>query len=123
MPAKILAIEVAVEYWPEQSDPANNRYLFQYQIHLRNLSAQSWTLTHRYWRIVDGNGHEQQVEGAGVVGQTPCLAPGACFTYRSSVAIATPVGSMQGHYTLCGALGTEQVTIMPFSLSQPKQLH
>ena len=39
------------------------------------------------------------VEGDGVVGEQPVLAPGQSHDYVSGCPLATPTGSMQGHYT------------------------
>ena len=37
----------------------------------------------RHWIITDGTGHVEEVNGPGVVGKQPMLAPGESFTYTS----------------------------------------
>jgi ApaG protein len=60
------------------------------------------------------------VDGEGVVGQTPTLAPGECFNYSSGTPLATPSGIMSGTYDLIGENGEEMVAVIPtFSLDSP----
>ncbi|SDJ59488.1 ApaG protein [Ferrimonas sediminum] len=119
-----LKVEVQCHYIESQSDPDQQHYLFQYTITLENCHEQALTLTHRHWQITDGNGSLNKVSGEGVVGQTPTLAPGERFEYSSSVALATPVGSMTGFYTLLSDNGEVlQSPIDRFPLCKPRSLH
>ena len=58
----------------------------------------SFVLT-RHWRITDSRGTVNLVDGEGVVGETPVLAPGATHDYVSGCELTTRQGSMEGHYT------------------------
>lgn len=118
-----LAIEVVTQYIEEQSEPSKGRYLFHYSLSLTNVSHHTLTLKRRNWQITDGNGEQMQVEGAGVVGETPTLVPGQTFRYTSSVVLATPLGSMTGYYTLEGDHGALKAAIPRFQLSVPGALH
>ncbi|MBY5993021.1 Co2+/Mg2+ efflux protein ApaG [Ferrimonas balearica] len=122
-PESPLAIEVDTQYVADQSEPAKGRYLFHYTIAITNVSEHSLTLKRRHWLITDGNGEQMEVEGAGVVGETPTLVPGQAFRYTSSVVLPTPLGSMMGHYTLEGGNGAVRAPIPRFRLSMPGALH
>ncbi|TKB50921.1 Co2+/Mg2+ efflux protein ApaG [Ferrimonas aestuarii] len=119
-----LQIQVDSEYVEAQSEPQTDHYLFKYTVLMENRSEQFLTLTHRHWKITDGHGKTSEVSGEGVVGQTPKLAPGEIFQYSSSVALSTPIGSMQGFYTLLSDDGQVlQSPIARFRLLNPRSLH
>lgn len=118
-----IAINVVTEFVPEQSDPARNQFLFHYHITILNQSEQTVTLTRRHWLIHDSNGKQLEVEGAGVVGETPTLEPMQQHSYSSAVVLETPVGSMHGNYTFEGEHGPFKAPIAPFQLCQPGILH
>ena len=71
-----MAIRVRPEYAPEHSDPAAWRYVFVYHITIENVGTETAQLFWRHWLIHDlvAGGHE--VEGEGVVGQSPVLETG-----------------------------------------------
>ncbi len=54
----------------------------------------------RYWLITNGNGRETEVQGEGVVGVQPLIAPGEEYQYTSGAIIETPLGTMQGSVSL-----------------------
>ncbi|QIZ77826.1 Co2+/Mg2+ efflux protein ApaG [Ferrimonas lipolytica] len=122
-PESPLRITVVTTFVPEQSDPAECRFLFHYQITIDNISNDRLTLERRHWFIHDANGKQVEVEGKGVVGETPTLQPGQRFQYSSAAVIETPVGSMHGYFTLATARGSIKAPIAPFQLSQPGILH
>ncbi|MFI5167546.1 MAG: Co2+/Mg2+ efflux protein ApaG [Thermoanaerobaculales bacterium] len=107
-------------YVPERSAPAEGSYFFAYHIRIANDGHETVQLLRRHWIITDGNGHVEEVEGPGVVGETPVLAPGAAFEYTSFCPLPTPFGTMEGSYTMRSATGGEfDVTIGQFSLIAP----
>lgn len=119
-----IAIDVAAKYLTQESDPEKARYLFSYTITIKNAGSNSARLLSRYWKITGGDGHEQEVEGDGVVGLNPYLAPEQEFTYTSAAMLDTPVGMMQGHYMMVNDTGERfEVDIPPFSLAVPQALH
>ena len=119
-----ILVDVETTYLDEESDPEKARYLFAYTITIKNQSQSSARLLSRYWKITGGDGHEQEVEGDGVVGLHPYLAPEQEFTYTSAAMLDTPVGMMQGHYKMLGDNGERfEVNIQAFTLAVPRTLH
>lgn len=119
-----LEISVATQFLEEESDPAEDRYVFAYTIRIRNLGRLPAQLLDRHWIITDANGKIEEVRGEGVVGEQPRLEPGEDFTYTSGAIIATAVGTMEGSYGLAGDDGTRfEAPIPPFTLAVPRTLH
>lgn len=54
-------------------------YHFLYRIEIENLGPGTVQLLHRRWLITDANGKMLEVEGPGVVGEQPLIAPGETF--------------------------------------------
>ena len=66
-------------------------------------------------------GTEQEVKGAGVVGEEPVLEPGESFEYTSGVPLPTPSGFMTGTYGMVTADGEPfDIEIPAFSLDGPE---
>ncbi len=81
-------------------------------------------LVSRRWIITDADGHEEIVEGEGVVGEQPLLAPGEGFQYTSFCPLTTPAGSMQGSYRMIDAKGREfDAEVAVFSLNVPGSMN
>ncbi|MEC9314781.1 MAG: Co2+/Mg2+ efflux protein ApaG [Pseudomonadota bacterium] len=119
-----IQVDVETTYLDQESDPDKARYLFAYTITIKNHSQAAARLLSRYWKITGGDGHEQEVEGDGVVGLHPYLAPEQEFTYTSAAMLDTPVGMMQGHYKMVGDDGEQfKVAIPAFTLAVPRTLH
>lgn len=115
-----IVVRVSVSYLPEQSEPDRGRWFWAYHIRIENQSYQAVQLLTRHWIITDGRGARHSVEGEGVVGEQPMIAPGASYDYVSGCPLATPTGSMQGSYRMVGADGMEfDVAIPKFSLLAP----
>ncbi|MEO2268330.1 Co2+/Mg2+ efflux protein ApaG [Pseudoalteromonas sp. YIC-656] len=120
------AIKVMVEtfYVEGQSEPEKDKYVFAYNITIKNHSLSSAKLLSRYWLITDANGKEVEVEGEGVVGEQPIIGPGESYSYTSGAVLDTPVGTMQGYYVMRSEFGNEfQAPIDVFRLSCPNILH
>lgn len=119
-----ISVDVKSSYLEQESDPDKERYLFAYTITIKNYGSIAARLISRYWKITGGDGHEQEVEGDGVVGQHPYLTPEQEFTYTSAAMLDTPVGMMQGHYMMVDDDGARfEVTIPSFTLAVPQTLH
>jgi len=74
----------------------------------------------RSWKIVDGRGTVHEVQGEGVVGETPLIAPGGSFDYVSGCPLDTPSGSMSGSYRFVDENGLAfDVEIPRFALIAP----
>jgi ApaG protein len=116
-------IKISVETNYSGSYLQNNRmhHAFSYQIEIENLTADTVQLESRHWDIFDALHQKDEVDGDGVVGKQPILAPGAAFTYQSGCLLASTYGAMKGHYTFVNfstALRF-QVDIPLFHLSAP----
>ncbi|MFN4854572.1 MAG: Co2+/Mg2+ efflux protein ApaG [Bacteroidota bacterium] len=93
-------ISVSVEslYRPEYSRPLNSHFLFSYRVTIENRSESYVQLLRRHWHIFDSTGNKSEVEGAGVIGEQPVLAPGDSYTYESACNLITDIGKMRGTY-------------------------
>lgn len=119
-----IRVEVVTQYLAEQSEPAENRYVFSYTITIRNDGTVPAKLLTRHWIITDANGKTQEVRGEGVVGEQPHLEPGQGFRYSSYAVLETPVGAMQGSYQMVADDGQQfEAPIAPFRLAMPALLH
>ncbi|MAB23640.1 Co2+/Mg2+ efflux protein ApaG [Pseudomonas neustonica] len=124
--AETYAIDVSVQtrYLREQSDPDAQRFAFAYTITIANLGALPAQLLSRSWLITDGNSKVQEVQGPGVVGEQPTIAPGASHTYTSGCLLETPVGTMEGSYDMRASDGHQFVAeINRFRLAKPNALN
>jgi ApaG protein len=120
------SIKVAAQafYLEEQSDPAQDRYVFAYTVLIQNQGSVAAKLLSRHWIITDANSKIEEVRGEGVVGEQPYLRPGEGFQYTSGAILDTSVGSMQGSYQMLADDGvTFDAEIPPFVLSIPRTLH
>ena len=70
-----ISVGVEASYLEQESDPEKARYLFAYTITIKNGGETAARLLSRYCKITGGDGHEQEVECDGVVGQHPYLSP------------------------------------------------
>lgn len=100
-----LTVRVAVTYQSDTSDPDGNRWFWVYHIRIENGGDVDVQLLTRRWEIVDGRGMTQIVEGSGVVGEQPVIAPGASYDYVSGCPLATPSGRMVGSYGMIDVTG------------------
>jgi len=115
-----VTVRVAVSYLPEQSEPARGRWFWAYHIRIENAGEQTVQLLTRHWIITDARGAQHSVEGEGVVGEKPVIAPGGSYDYVSGCPLATSSGSMQGSYRMVGEGGAMfEVTIPKFALLAP----
>ena len=107
-------------FLPDQSDPDERKFLFGYNIVIGNYGDVPVQLLRRHWVIIDALGRREDVEGDGVVGQTPRLEPGEAFKYQSFCPLKTQWGTMEGSYTLRTDEGDEfEANIGRFFLTQP----
>jgi len=95
-----IRVTVEATYLPERSSPDEGSYAFAYTVTIANETAPRVQLRRRHWIITDGNGHVEEVEGPGVVGQQPVLDAGEAHRYTSGAVLATPVGTMEGTYEM-----------------------
>ena len=124
-----IRVSAVPRYLPAHSSPEHEQFRFAYRIHIENRSDQTVTLLRRFWKICDANGKVDEVEGAGVVGETPTLKPGDYYDCSSAANFETPIGFMEGYYTfqILDQMGefpnTCTVPIPRFTLAKPNALH
>ena len=109
-----LIVRVAVNFLPEQSRIEAGKWYWVYHIRIENESGRTVQLLKRHWRITDGRGAVSLIEGDGVVGEQPMIAPGRSHDYVSGCPLTTPHGSMEGHYTFRSENGTLVTASIPF---------
>src|SRR4029450_9267664 len=87
-----IRVSVEATYLPDRSSPDDGSYAFAYTVTMGNERAP------RVPRggppngtIPDANGHVEESEGPGVVGQQPVLEAGGAHRYTSGAVLATPV--------------------------------
>jgi ApaG protein len=115
-----IRVQVESFYEEERSSPSEGYYFFAYHVHISNVGTEKVRLVSREWIITDANGEEQRVQGPGVVGEQPVLAPGDDFEYTSFCPLPTPVGTMHGSYHMVLADGGSfEAEIAPFALAVP----
>lgn len=115
-----ITVRVAVSYFAEQSDPVGGRWFWAYHVRIENGSTRTVQLLSRNWTIIDGRGARHEVQGEGVVGEQPLIAPGASFDYVSGCPLSTPTGAMTGRYQMVGEDGARfDVAIPRFALTGP----
>ena len=119
-----ISVAAETQYLADQSDPQDGRYVFAYNITLRNTGTIAAQLISRHWIIRDAEAHLQEVRGLGVVGHQPLLKPGERFEYTSGCVLTTPVGTMRGSYQMAAEDGTQfEAPIAEFTLAMPRVLH
>ena len=115
-----VVVRVSVSFLPEQSELGKGRWFWAYHIRIENCGDDPVQLLMRHWLITDGRGYRHEVEGEGVVGEQPMIAPGDSFDYVSGCPLATPNGEMEGSYTMVRADGsTFEAAIPRFPLTGP----
>lgn len=81
------------------SEPSEGTFVFSYEVGLANEGDQAAQLLFRHWLIHDSAQGDSVVDGDGVVGEQPFLAPGESHEYKSFCVLHSPVGYMEGYYT------------------------
>jgi len=128
----LVGIDVVTAYLPGHSRPDHHQYTFAYTITINNGSDVPVQLLSRHWIITDADNEVQEVRGEGVVGEQPVIPPHASYRYTSGATLATPVGCMEGSYSMVVRepmeidprdLPTFEVPIRAFSLHTPTALN
>ena len=116
-----ILVSVQPEYKTNLSTPEMDKYIFAYHITLENVGEVTMQLLQRHWFIQDSLGPIREVEGPGVIGQTPILKPGEKFEYNSWTDMKTTIGRMYGYFTFQKEPSLElvEVAIPTFELITP----
>jgi ApaG protein len=120
-----IRISVLSRFEPGVSNPASESYVFSYHIFIQNDNEYAVKLTRRHWFIFDSCGIESEVEGAGVIGETPVIEPNTVYQYSSGCSLRSPFGTMQGYYSMevQGGIRTFRVQVPKFILQVPYLLN
>ena len=122
-----VTVTVNPYFLDDQSSPNDNHYVWAYKVNIDNKGIDILHLNQRTWIIIDGNGRVLQVQGDGVVGETPIIKPGETFEYTSGTPLKTTSGIMQGYYSMSADNGEKiKIDIPTFSLDSPyekKKIH
>ena len=115
-----IRVRVQAEYDPGRSRPQQSQWFFLYTVSITNEGRDTVQLISRHWVITDGMGKVEEVQGPGVVGKQPVLAPGQSFEYTSGSPLTTPFGAMHGTYQMVNQAGEKfDIQIAPFTLTEP----
>ncbi len=94
-----IRVDARPRFQPEHSEPENGRFVYSYSIRITNEGTSTVMLISRHWIIINDDGHREEVNGLGVVGQQPVLAPGESFEYESFCPIDSDFGTMEGSFS------------------------
>ena len=106
-----IKVSVVPQYDTKNSFPAENRFVFRYNITIENLGRDAIQLLKRKWLIFDLGFGFTEVAGDGVIGLTPTIEPGDNFTYFSNVLLRSGVGNMSGVFFCKNLLTNETLEI------------
>jgi ApaG protein len=95
-----IQVTAVCRYEEAHSDPVAGRFLFSYSITITNHGATTVQLLRRQWTIHDSLAGVREVEGPGVVGDTPVLEPGQSYSYTSACDLRSGMGRMDGTYLM-----------------------
>ncbi len=93
---------------------------FAYFLTIVNDSAKTISIKGRKWVVREKSGYITVVEGDGVVGEFPCIAPGERFSYNSSHLVSVDAiaeGALLG-VTLSGELVIAKIPPFLLTVSQ-----
>ena len=65
-------------------------FVFSYRVSIENQNDFPIQLLRRHWFITDSNGLKRDIEGPGVIGEQPVIAPGENFSYTSACDLPSP---------------------------------
>ena len=91
-------VTVRPRFAPEHSDEIEPRFVFVYHIRIENVGSRTAQLRWRHWYIHDDAAGDSEVQGEGVVGEQPVLAPGDVHEYESFCVLRGSKGHMEGYY-------------------------
>jgi len=114
-------ISVVARYEEKLSSAALESFVFSYHITIENQNDFPIQLLRRHWFVFDSIALNREVEGPGVIGETPIIEPGSYYQYSSACDLRSMRGNMQGYYTMqtMDKKSTMQVNVPKFSLEVP----
>jgi ApaG protein len=115
-----IRVRVQPRFSLADSDPSGGSFVFSYRVNMANEGDRAAQLLFRHWLIHDSATGDSVVDGEGVIGEQPHLAPGESHEYGSYCVLRSPVGYMEGYYTFARPDGQEfRVEVPRFHLNGP----
>lgn len=105
----------------EENITEGKPHAFIYFLTISNLSNQRIRLLGRKWVVQEEFGDVTVVEGDGIVGKTPTLKPGECFSYHSYHLTASNATSSGAFYGLDEYEDPIHTSIPAFELIVPEK--
>jgi ApaG protein len=115
-----IRVSVRPRFSLADSDPSEGTFVFSYRVNMANEGEEAAQLLFRHWLIHDSAIGDSVVDGDGVVGEQPFLAPGESHEYKSFCVLQSPAGYMEGYYTFTRPDGELfKVEVPRFELNGP----
>ena len=95
-----ITVTVKPVFLEHESNVFLRKFTFVYFIRIENNGKDTVQLLRRHWFITHNTGKTEEVEGEGVVGRQPIIAPGKFHEYNSFCILETFEGFMEGTYTM-----------------------
>lgn len=95
-----ITVTVRPLYVETESDFLSRKFVFAYFIRIENNGTESVQLLRRHWIITHDTGKVEEVEGEGVIGKQPVIAPGDFHEYNSFCILESLEGFMEGTYLM-----------------------
>lgn len=95
-------VKISVEqfYQPDYSNPLQREFMFAYRVTIENYNSFPVQLLRRHWFIQDSSAEQREVEGEGVIGAQPIIAPNDQYQYISGCNLKSEIGQMYGTYQM-----------------------
>ena len=93
-------VKISVEqfYQADYSNPQQQEFMFAYRVTIENNNLFPVQLLRRQWFIQDSSTEQREVEGEGVIGAQPIIAPSEQYQYISGCNLKSELGQMYGTY-------------------------
>lgn len=115
-----LSVEVSeVLYVPTLEAPDDKPHPFVYFINVINDSSEQVTLHGRKWLVREHNGEMTVLEGDGIVGQRPVIAPNDRYSYNSYHVLASSGTAWGAFYGVTDSGSRVSVAIPEFGMVVP----
>jgi ApaG protein len=122
-----IRVSVQPVYLPADSRPEQAHFVYAYFVKIENRGDEPAQLVRRFWHIHDPEGGDTEIEGEGVVGEQPLLAPGTVHEYNSYCVLNGPLGHMEGRYHFSRPDGSTFAADIPrfplAAITPPGQTH
>lgn len=100
-------------YLEKESSSMELKHVFAYHIEITNNGHESVQLLRRHWDIRDDGKEVYTIEGQGVIGKQPHIAPGQYHRYQSFCVLKGMTGSMSGWFEFERADGVPIKALIP----------